>query len=85
MNQVFYFRSQIIHPYGLYIKLWLFATVLWVIKWIVMKKSLKLLLSYHGWMYESRNKISKLTKIWMVSKLTLSHNWKHYLLENGLI
>ena len=43
-----------------------FASGLWLTAVGVRVGSLKLLLSYHGWMYEARGKISMKTKLWAV-------------------
>ncbi|TKC52287.1 hypothetical protein EI555_000406 [Monodon monoceros] len=43
----------------------LFGTGLWVALIIAMRYSLKVLLSYHGWMFAQHGKISRATKIWM--------------------
>uniref|UniRef100_A0A670XRI6 carnitine O-palmitoyltransferase n=1 Tax=Pseudonaja textilis TaxID=8673 RepID=A0A670XRI6_PSETE len=56
-----------------YEKLWtipslhgiLFGTGLWVTLIFSMRYSLKLLLSYHGWMFQEHGKLSTGTKIWM--------------------
>ncbi|XP_042637442.1 carnitine O-palmitoyltransferase 1, liver isoform [Orycteropus afer afer] len=43
----------------------LFGTGLWVALIITMRYSLKVLLSYHGWMFAEHGKMSRATKIWM--------------------
>ncbi|XP_036618924.1 carnitine O-palmitoyltransferase 1, liver isoform [Trichosurus vulpecula] len=43
----------------------LFGTGLWVTLIIAMRYSLKMLLSYHGWMFAEHGKMSRATKIWM--------------------
>ncbi|KAB1251412.1 Carnitine O-palmitoyltransferase 1; liver isoform [Camelus dromedarius] len=43
----------------------LFGTGLWVALIFTMRYSLKVLLSYHGWMFLEHGKISRATKIWM--------------------
>uniref|UniRef100_G3UNC8 carnitine O-palmitoyltransferase n=1 Tax=Loxodonta africana TaxID=9785 RepID=G3UNC8_LOXAF len=43
----------------------LFGTGLWVALIITMRYSLKVLLSYHGWMFNEHGKMSRTTKIWM--------------------
>ncbi|KAM5248016.1 carnitine O-palmitoyltransferase 1, liver isoform [Ctenodactylus gundi] len=43
----------------------LFGTGLWVALIFTMRYSLKVLLSYHGWMFSQHGKISRATKIWM--------------------
>lgn len=45
----------------------LFGTGLWVALIITMRYSLKVLLSYHGWMFAQHGKISRATRIWMVN------------------
>ncbi|XP_059584185.1 carnitine O-palmitoyltransferase 1, brain isoform isoform X2 [Alligator mississippiensis] len=42
-----------------------FATVLWLALILTMRSILKLLLSYHGWMYEAHGKMSHTTKVWL--------------------
>lgn len=44
----------------------LFGTGLWVALIVTMRYSLKVLLSYHGWMFAQHGKMSRATKIWMV-------------------
>ncbi|XP_059169843.1 carnitine O-palmitoyltransferase 1, liver isoform-like isoform X2 [Physella acuta] len=48
----------------LYISTMLFGTLVWIGKFLVMRYILKLLLTYHNWMYEVRGTISLKTKIW---------------------
>uniref|UniRef100_A0A8C9PB37 Carnitine palmitoyltransferase 1A n=1 Tax=Spermophilus dauricus TaxID=99837 RepID=A0A8C9PB37_SPEDA len=43
----------------------LFSTGLWVALIVTMRYSLKVLLSYHGWMFAEHGKMSRATKIWM--------------------
>ncbi|XP_006893297.1 PREDICTED: carnitine O-palmitoyltransferase 1, liver isoform [Elephantulus edwardii] len=43
----------------------LFGTGLWVALIITMRYSLKVLLSYHGWMFDPHGKMSRTTRIWM--------------------
>nr|XP_044617901.1 carnitine O-palmitoyltransferase 1, liver isoform isoform X2 [Equus asinus] len=43
----------------------LFGTGLWVALIITMRYSLKVLLSYHGWMFAEHGKMSRATRIWM--------------------
>ncbi|MEE6499353.1 hypothetical protein FKM82_003421 [Ascaphus truei] len=43
----------------------LFGTGLWVALIATMRYSLKILLSYHGWMFAEHGKLSTSTKIWM--------------------
>ncbi|XP_042531921.1 carnitine O-palmitoyltransferase 1, liver isoform [Dipodomys spectabilis] len=43
----------------------LFGTGLWVALIITMRYSLKVLLSYHGWMFVEHGKLSRSTRIWM--------------------
>lgn len=46
----------------------LFGTGLWVALIFTMRYSLRVLLSYHGWLFEEHGKMSRSTKIWMVTK-----------------
>ena len=50
----------------------LFGTGLWVALIVTMRYSLKVLLSYHGWMFAQHSKMSRATKIWMVRHLAVS-------------
>ena len=43
----------------------LFGTGLWVALIVTMRYSLKMLLSYHGWMFAEHGKLSAGTKLWM--------------------
>ncbi|XP_038619952.1 carnitine O-palmitoyltransferase 1, liver isoform [Tachyglossus aculeatus] len=43
----------------------LFGTGLWVTLMLTMRYSLKMLLSYHGWIFSEYGKLSKATKVWM--------------------
>lgn len=45
----------------------LFGTGLWVAIIMTMRYSLKVLLSYHGWMFAEHGKMSRSTRIWMVT------------------
>lgn len=49
----------------------LFGTGLWVAVIMTMRYSLKVLLSYHGWMFAEHGKMSRSTKIWMVTTCQL--------------
>uniref|UniRef100_A0A8C5DCC5 Carnitine O-palmitoyltransferase 1, muscle isoform n=1 Tax=Gouania willdenowi TaxID=441366 RepID=A0A8C5DCC5_GOUWI len=44
----------------------LFATGLWLFLIYLLRYSLKALLSYHGWIFESHGKMSTSTKVWLV-------------------
>lgn len=51
---------------------WIFvSTAVWLLGVFAIRYTLKALLSYHGWMYESRGKISLLTKLWLLVVLQL--------------
>ncbi|XP_047210496.1 carnitine O-palmitoyltransferase 1, muscle isoform isoform X3 [Girardinichthys multiradiatus] len=43
----------------------LFATGLWLFFIYLMRYTLKALLSYHGWIFESHGKMSRATKLWL--------------------
>lgn len=45
----------------------LFATALWLFLIYLLRYTLKALLSYHGWIFESHGKMSTSTKVWLVS------------------
>uniref|UniRef100_A0A5F9C908 Carnitine O-palmitoyltransferase 1, muscle isoform n=1 Tax=Oryctolagus cuniculus TaxID=9986 RepID=A0A5F9C908_RABIT len=50
----------------------LFGTGLWVALIITMRCSLKVLLSYHGWMFAEHGKMGRATRIWMAMVKILS-------------
>lgn len=50
---------------GLYGSCLVFSTLLWLGIILFLKYVLKLLLMYHGWMYEGRGKVSMPTKLWL--------------------
>lgn len=43
-----------------------FSTGLWLALILTMRTILKMLLCYHGWMYEQHGKMSNSTKVWLV-------------------
>ena len=45
----------------------IFCCFSWLGVVLVLRYSLKLLLCYHGWMYEPRGKMSLVTRLWLVS------------------
>ncbi|XP_052243807.1 carnitine O-palmitoyltransferase 1, liver isoform-like isoform X2 [Dreissena polymorpha] len=49
---------------GLYISCLLFSTLLWLAIILSLKYTLKVLLMYHGWMYEGRGPVSFPTRAW---------------------
>lgn len=53
----------------------LFGTGLWVALIVAMRYSLKLLLSYHGWVFLQHGRTSRATRLWMVIHLALRWNW----------
>ena len=53
----------------------LFGTGLWVALIFTMRYSLKVLLSYHGWMFAEYGKMSRATKIWMVMSARSRPSW----------
>ena len=57
---------------GIYGASLVFSTFIWLAKILLLKYMLKLLLMYHGWMYEARGKISIHTKLWLVRVVKLS-------------
>ncbi|KAH9525090.1 Carnitine O-palmitoyltransferase 1, liver isoform [Bulinus truncatus] len=61
-----YFSSALSSQLGLYISTIVFGTLMWIVKFILLKNVLKLLLSYHNWIYEVHGKMSIMTKIWFV-------------------
>jgi carnitine O-palmitoyltransferase 1 len=46
----------------------IFSTGVWLTGIFLFRQTLKLLLSYHGWMFEMHGKTSHTTKIWAVSR-----------------
>ncbi|XP_078582243.1 carnitine O-palmitoyltransferase 1, liver isoform-like isoform X2 [Branchiostoma floridae x Branchiostoma japonicum] len=52
-------------PADLYISVVIFSTVLWIGMVYMLRYMLKLLLCYHGWMYEPHGKFSLVSKIWL--------------------
>ena len=54
----------------------LFATGLWVSLIYLLRYSLKILLSYHGWIFESHGKMSLTTKLWLVSLFGCFALWR---------
>lgn len=46
----------------------LFATGLWLFLIYLLRYTLKALLSYHGWIFESHGKMSTSTKLWLVGR-----------------
>lgn len=48
----------------------IFSTGIWATGIFLFRQTLKLLLSYHGWMFEMHSKTSNATKIWAVSRST---------------
>ncbi|BFZ25151.1 hypothetical protein BsWGS_28191 [Bradybaena similaris] len=54
------------HPVGVYCSTVLFATIAWIIKCLVLKYFLKLLLTYHHWIYEVHGKMTLKTKLWFM-------------------
>lgn len=62
-------------PYGTpqtetLISMVIFSTGVWATGIFLFRQTLKLLLSYHGWMFEMHSKTSHATKIWAVSRST---------------
>lgn len=49
-----------------------FSTLLWLSLILALRFCLKVLLSYHRWMFEQHGRISTKTKVWAVSAL-MSH------------
>lgn len=45
----------------------IFSTGVWIVGIFFFRQTLKLLLSYHGWMFEAHGKTSRSTKVWAVS------------------
>jgi carnitine O-palmitoyltransferase 1 len=45
-----------------------FSTLLWLSLILTLRFCLKLLLSYHHWMFEQHGHISTTTKVWVVCK-----------------
>ncbi|XP_054686399.1 carnitine O-palmitoyltransferase 1, muscle isoform isoform X2 [Grus americana] len=50
----------------------LFSTGVWLSAVVLFRQALKLLLSYHGWMFEPHGKMSRSTRIWVALMKVLS-------------
>ncbi|NXN25022.1 CPT1B palmitoyltransferase, partial [Nycticryphes semicollaris] len=50
----------------------IFSTGVWLSAVLLFRQALKLLLSYHGWMFEPHGKMSRRTKIWVALMKVLS-------------
>lgn len=59
-----------------------FATGLWFSLIMLLRCTLKVLLSYHGWIFEPHGKMSMSTKLWMVN--TNTHTLSHIVMKNHL-
>lgn len=46
----------------------IFSTGVWMLGIFFFRQTLKLLLSYHGWMFEMHGRTSRFTKVWAVSR-----------------
>ncbi|XP_074128049.1 carnitine O-palmitoyltransferase 1, muscle isoform [Sminthopsis crassicaudata] len=51
----------------------IFSTGVWVTGIFLFRQTLKLLLSYHGWMFEMHGQTSRITKIWAICVRLLSN------------
>lgn len=51
----------------------LFGTGVWLGTVLLFRRALRLLLTYHGWMFEPHGRLSRRTRIWMVS--ACGHAW----------
>lgn len=78
--------SPLVSYYGSCI---VFATLVWLAKAFIWKYTLRLLLNYHSWMYESRGPMSLKTKLWLVgfpSELYMYMNFwsvRKYLIDSS--
>lgn len=58
-----------------------FSTLLWLSIILALRFCLKLLLSYHQWMFEQHGRVSNTTKVWVVSHASAwyhsSFQWLH--------
>lgn len=59
----------------------LFATALWLFLIFLLRYTLKALLSYHGWIFESHGKMSTSTKVWLVSSVVHGLNSEMYYIQ----
>lgn len=72
-------RSQLLSPESrTVVSAVLFSTGVWLSAVLLFRQTMRLLLSYHGWMFEPHGKMSRSTKIWVVratgaSKLRVLH------------
>lgn len=48
-----------------------FSTLLWLSLILALRFCLKLLLSYHQWMFEQHGRVSNTTKVWVVRPVSL--------------
>lgn len=54
----------------------LFASGLWLFLIYLLRYTLKGLLSYHGWIFESHGRMSSSTKLWLVRSALSSDHFK---------
>lgn len=60
-------RSQLLsHESRTVVSAVLFSTGVWLSAVLLFRQTMRLLLSYHGWMFEPHGKMSRSTKIWVV-------------------
>lgn len=61
-------------PWDMFFSWILVSSLVWLAGIFAIRYTLKALLSYHGWMYETRSKMSLLTKLWLVTALRDFHS-----------
>jgi len=64
----------------MYVSWILVSTGVWLAGIFAIRYTLKVLLSYHAWMYEPRGKVSVLTKLWLVVHTAVTSRICSYLL-----
>lgn len=77
---VYYIQRHLPEGYGPYetpqtralVSMAIFSTGVWIVGIFFFRQTLKLLLSYHGWMFEMHGRTSRLTKVWAACVRLLS-------------
>ncbi|KAM9582381.1 carnitine O-palmitoyltransferase 1, muscle isoform [Guaruba guarouba] len=66
-------QSQFLSPDGrAVLSAALFGTGMWLGTVLLFRRALRLLLTYHGWMFEPHGRLSRRTRVWMVMMKVLS-------------
>lgn len=80
MGLVCYIQKYLPEGYGPYrtpqtralVSMAIFSTGVWMLGILFFRQTLKLLLSYHGWMFEMHGRTSRFTKVWSICVRLLS-------------